>query len=214
MTAIDEVHQGRAEEFGLLGRRRYGWHRRLQRGDGATESRPPSGCNRGADLQGFRPLRTATCKREYFRRQETPGIPPHSAFFTADYVAGVPNGDAITIEHLLNHTSGLFSANEDRRVRARPSDASLSLDDELSIARRHGAMFGPGERWRYTNTGYALLGAVTERLESSSFADVVQRRALARLGLASLRILAPSDPALDVGPLAALAPGAPRVPPS
>jgi hypothetical protein len=28
MAAVDEVHQGRAEEFGLLGRRRYGRHRR------------------------------------------------------------------------------------------------------------------------------------------------------------------------------------------
>ena len=117
------------------------------------------------------------------------------------HVAGVPNGDAITIEHLLDHRSGLFSANEDRQVRAPTGGSPLSLDEVLAITRRHGAMFCPGERWRYTNTGYALLGAVIERLEGRRYADVVQRRVLARLGPTSLRMLPPGDPATDVAPL-------------
>lgn len=130
------------------------------------------------------------------------------------FVAGVPNGDAITIEHLLDHTSGLFSANEDLRVRARPQGGPLTLDEQLAIARRHGAMFCPGERWRYTNTGYALLGAVAERLERRPFAEVVQSRVLARLGATSLRVLLPNDPATDVAPLAPTNPSEPRVEPA
>jgi hypothetical protein len=45
MAAIDEVHQGRAEEFGLLGRRRYGGIGGLLRGDAPTESRRATAFN-------------------------------------------------------------------------------------------------------------------------------------------------------------------------
>jgi CubicO group peptidase (beta-lactamase class C family) len=34
------------------------------------------------------------------------------------YISGVVNGELITIEMLLNHTSDLYSANEDPQVRA------------------------------------------------------------------------------------------------
>ncbi|MEO6214999.1 MAG: serine hydrolase, partial [Sphingomonas sp.] len=37
-----------------------------------------------------------------------------------DFVPGVPNGRAITIRDLLQHTSGLYSANEDAAARAAP----------------------------------------------------------------------------------------------
>lgn len=118
----------------------------------------------------------------------------------ARYVSGVPNGEAITLEHLLAHTSGLFSANEDRRVRAgrRP----LTLADEVAVLRRHGAMFCPGERWRYSNSGYRLLGAVIEKVDGRPFAEAATAGVLLPLNAGSLRVLSAGDAPTDVAPLA------------
>ena len=65
----------------------------------------------------------------------------------ADHLGGVPEDKrAITIHHLLTHTSGLPYL---------PEDGS-PLELPLSAA--------PGERWRYSNPGYTILGRIVERV--------------------------------------------------
>lgn len=110
----------------------------------------------------------------------------------------VPNGDAITIRHLLNHTSGLFSANEDRVFRRDPR--ILTIEEELAIVRRHGAMFCPGSRWRYSNSNYALLGAILERVENKPYARIVGDRIIKPLGLSHTRVAEFADDLADVTP--------------
>lgn len=139
------------------------------------------------------------------------------------WVSGVPNGDAITIEMLLNHTSGLFSANEDLRVHR--ANRVLDASAELEVLRRHGAMFCPGERWRYSNSGYSLLGQVIEQVDGRPLAEALRRRIIDPLGLTQMLALRAdtevgevtalhsdtSEPALDIripgaaGPFAASA---------
>ena len=117
------------------------------------------------------------------------------------FVPGVPNGDVVTLRDCLAHTSGLFSANEDRLVRARPGyrdPAAL-----LAIARRHGAMFCPGERWRYSNTGYDVLGEIVKRVDGRPIDEAITVRIIAPLGLGSMRALAPGVSPGDVAPAAA-----------
>ena len=114
------------------------------------------------------------------------------------FVEGVPNGAMITVAMLLDHTSGLFSANEDAVVRR--NRKPLTLEETLRVLNRHGAMFCPGEQWRYTNSGYDLLGRIIEVVEGRLFAAAMTQRLLAPLGLGSLRILGPDDAAADVAP--------------
>lgn len=115
------------------------------------------------------------------------------------WIEGVPNGDVITIKHLLDHTSGLFSANEDAVVRK--GARKLTLDEELAVLKRHGAMFCPGENWRYSNSGYALLGAILEKVEGKSYARIVTAGIIDRLGLKDIRVITPDDALADVEPL-------------
>ena len=115
------------------------------------------------------------------------------------YVTGVPNGDVVTIRDLLAHTGGLFSANED--LKARAEHRAHTLDEDLKIIARHGAFSCPGERWRYSNTGYALLGKVIETVDGRSWQDAVDVRIVKPLGLKSLRMLADGDKAEDVARL-------------
>ncbi|MDB5734535.1 MAG: hypothetical protein JWN16_1172 [Alphaproteobacteria bacterium] len=114
----------------------------------------------------------------------------------ARWIAGVPNGDVITIAHLLNHTSGLFSANEDLRIHR--ENRRLDAAAELAVLQRHGAMACPGERWRYSNSGYALLGRVIEQVEGRSLADVITSRIITPLGLKEMRVPASTSSVADI----------------
>lgn len=118
----------------------------------------------------------------------------------AKWVKGAPNGDLATVRDLLAHTSGLFSANEDLKVRA--ERRGLSVEEQVRVAARHGAMFCPGERWRYTNTGYALLGEIIARVDGRSYADAVAARIIEPLGLTRMRVVRPGERGADVAPLA------------
>ncbi len=115
------------------------------------------------------------------------------------WIQDVPNGDVVTVRDLLAHTSGLFSANEDLRARADPRYRPPS--ETLAIARRHGAMFCPGADWRYTNTGYDLLGEIIARVDGRPFEQAIAARIIRPLALGSMRALPPGGGADGVAPL-------------
>jgi D-alanyl-D-alanine carboxypeptidase len=80
---------------------------------------------------------------------------------------------------LLNHTAGLFDYTEDAALRA----SILGTDrrrwtsaELLAVGVRHDPLFAPGTKWSYSNTGYAAIGAVLERITGGSLADLVQDR--------------------------------------
>ena len=112
----------------------------------------------------------------------------------------MPNAKAITIRHLLDHTSGLFSGNEDLKLHRQGGPVTPEQDFKVSAS--HGAMFCPGQRWRYSNTGYGLLGRIIERVDGVPYDVAVRRRIVDRLGLKDLRALAPGEVPADVAPLA------------
>lgn len=115
------------------------------------------------------------------------------------WIKNVPNGDATTVRDLLAHTSGLFSANEDMKARSDPRYRGPR--ETLAIARRHGAMFCPGANWRYSNTGYDLLGEIVRLVDGRSIDEAITARIIAPLGLKTLRALKPGGGADGVAPL-------------
>ncbi len=105
----------------------------------------------------------------------------------AQWFPDYPNAKLITVDHLLTHTSGIFSFNEDLKHRKQPGYKSpLTL---LATAQKHGNSFCPGETWAYSNTGYVMLGLIIEKLDGRSYTDSVEARILRRLGLTHTRAL-------------------------
>ncbi|WHM40712.1 serine hydrolase domain-containing protein [Streptomyces sp. BPTC-684] len=91
----------------------------------------------------------------------------------------VPNGRAITLRMLLNHTSGLFDYTEDPAVlpSAMGKDQRRWTSEQLlALGVRHDPLFAPGTRWAYSNTDYAAIGAVLEKATGRSLADLVRDR--------------------------------------
>lgn len=100
------------------------------------------------------------------------------------YLADAPAAwDAVTVRHLLNHTSGVpnFTSFPDYAAsRTRPTTPA-----EL-IARFHDRPldFAPGERWAYSNSGYVLLTAIIEKAGGKPYAAFVQEALFQPLGMA------------------------------
>jgi len=103
------------------------------------------------------------------------------------FIDGLPNGNIITIRHLMNHTSGLSSTSENSEFQTQ--SRMLELDEELSLLRKRGALFCPGQFWRYSNSGYVLLGAVIETIDGVSYAQAVTDRLITPLGDTQMRIV-------------------------
>ncbi len=114
----------------------------------------------------------------------------------SDYVSGVPNGTDISLRMLLTHTSGLYSVNEDPIVRR--AQAPLDLAGVLAVLQRQPPYACPGERWRYSNSGYTLLGAVIEAVTGKPYHEAAGDLVLSRSNAKAIRVLAPDDQLSDV----------------
>ncbi len=84
-----------------------------------------------------------------------------------------PNGDNITIEHLLTHTSGINDYTEPQSPET----------EAYRIAQfgRNKPNFAPGEGWSYCNGGYQLLGYIIARVTGMSYERAVRENILAPL---------------------------------
>ncbi len=90
-------------------------------------------------------------------------------------------GRAITIRNLLNHTSGLkdYENIYEDRMRGRPPGKIPQITDAgvLELMEQQTATdFRPGSRWRYSNSGYALLAMAVERASAKPFQDFLRDR--------------------------------------
>jgi len=91
---------------------------------------------------------------------------PVSKFFD-----DLPNGNAVTVHHLLSHTHGLPQIRT-----ADDYDDSIPRDVEVSLThiRDQGAKFSPGDAYDYGNTSYYLLAIIAERVSGVTRQNYLQ----------------------------------------
>jgi D-alanyl-D-alanine carboxypeptidase len=98
----------------------------------------------------------------------------------------VPNGSAITIRMLLNHTSGIFDyvadADWNAAVLANPY-RYWSPEELVAVGTAHPPLFPPGHGLAYSNTGYILIGLVLEKVTGQPVQDLVTQRVVQPLRL-------------------------------
>mgnify|MGYP002377453502 FL=1 len=106
----------------------------------------------------------------------------------ADFVSKAPEPwSKITVEQLLQHTSGLpdYLGRSPNLTESSTTDqllariASLPLDSE------------PGTKWEYSNSGYMALGHIISRTSGKSFAAFIQDELLTPAGMKTARIANP-----------------------
>ena len=91
--------------------------------------------------------------------------------------------DAVTVRHLLNHTSGIANLTAFPDFEAQKTRPA-TLDQLIARFRDRPLDFQPGQGWSYSNSGYILLTAVIERAGGKSYADFVAENLFQPLGMA------------------------------
>ena len=84
-----------------------------------------------------------------------------------------PYGKQITVRHLLNHTSGLLAYEE-----LIPEGTKVPLKDKdvlRLLKQQDHTYFPPGSKYRYSNSGYALLALIVEAASGTSFAEFLKQ---------------------------------------
>ena len=88
---------------------------------------------------------------------------------------------SVTVRHLLNHTSGLPDYED-----LIPDSQTVQVSDRdvlALLARKDTLYFAPGSAYRYSNSGYVLLGLIVERVAGVSFPEFLRARIFAPLGM-------------------------------
>lgn len=90
-------------------------------------------------------------------------------------------GDAITLRHLLQHNSGLIDY---EGMIADDFEGQVSDRDALRMMYEvNETYFEPGTEYRYSNTAYAMLAMLIEDRSGMSFAEFLESRIFAPLGM-------------------------------
>jgi CubicO group peptidase (beta-lactamase class C family) len=93
-----------------------------------------------------------------------------------------PNGEKITIHHLLTHSSGIpsFTSFIDyKKIMKHP----LTLEEGVSKFKDLPLVFEPGEKYNYSNSGYLLLSYIIEKITNKSFESYLDESILNALGM-------------------------------
>ncbi|WP_170971189.1 serine hydrolase domain-containing protein [Ilyomonas limi] len=86
------------------------------------------------------------------------------------FYSGFPNGDTITIQELLSHTSGLHNFTEE--------DTTINETDEqrmIPYLKTLKPDFAPGTNWSYSNSGYVVLGYIIQKVSGMSYWQAVRK---------------------------------------
>ena len=108
-----------------------------------------------------------------------------------DLFPNFPNyGRAITIRHLLNHTSGLADYEDlmtapDAKM---PAEKVPQIQDAAVLElleQQKTTKFAPGAKWAYSNSGYVVLGLIVAKVSGVPFGDFLRQRIFSPLGMNS-----------------------------
>ena len=96
----------------------------------------------------------------------------------SSYMPDYPEGDKITIRHLLSHQSGL-----DDYLKHVDEEESYTPQELLLLIKDRPLLFEPGNGFFYSNTNYVLLGCIIESISGYDYASYVEIMVAKPLGM-------------------------------
>jgi CubicO group peptidase (beta-lactamase class C family) len=94
----------------------------------------------------------------------------------------------VTVRHLLTHTAGIRNFTLAVNLQRDYTDEEL-----LKKAFDATAKPTPGEKWAYSNTGYATLGILVTKVGGKFYGDLLKERVFAPLKMSTARIISEED---------------------
>lgn len=98
------------------------------------------------------------------------------------YIPSYPNGDKITIHHLLTHTSGI---KDFTKMKALQDIAQKEMTPEqmVDFFKNEQVDFVPGEKFEYNNSGYVVLGHIIELVSGGTYEDFIKKNIFDKAGM-------------------------------
>ena len=95
----------------------------------------------------------------------------------------------ITIRHMLTHTSGLPDYESAMNAKWDKTKIAFNRDMIALLAKeKPPASFVPGTKWEYSNTAYAILASIIEKVSGQTFAAFLAENIFKPLGMQHSRI--------------------------
>lgn len=99
-----------------------------------------------------------------------------------------PKADSVTIHQLLTHTSGIRDYHYFQNWEVL-SQSELTPTDLINQVKIDPFRFKPGSSFRYSNTGYILLGLIIEKVSAEPFSEYIKHAILTSLNLRNTGII-------------------------
>lgn len=96
-----------------------------------------------------------------------------------------PQGEKVTLHHLLTHTSGIPSLGRrgDGLEDVTDTGDPISLADLIALSSSRELLLEPGSSYRYSNSAYAVAAAVVEAVSGVPFGDFLRRELFEPAGM-------------------------------
>nr|WP_322623009.1 serine hydrolase domain-containing protein [uncultured Flavobacterium sp.] len=94
----------------------------------------------------------------------------------------MPNAEKITINNLLNHSSGIYNYTNDSTFTANLTKQQLRRD-MLERLYKYKPDFEPGTKAEYSNSNYLLLGYIIQDITHKTYKEAVTERVINKAGL-------------------------------
>lgn len=99
------------------------------------------------------------------------------------YFPDLPFADSVTIYNLLTHTSGIYNYTENRDFMVNETTKPATQEKMMALFRNHPLAFKPGSQFSYSNSGYALLGYIIEKVSGMPYEKLARQVILQPLGM-------------------------------
>jgi len=90
------------------------------------------------------------------------------------FIKDFPQGEKVTIHHLLTHTSGIKSYTDEEGFLEKVNKP-ITADDLANHIKTLGYDFEPGDKWKYNNSAYFLLGYIIEQESGMSYGEFLNK---------------------------------------
>jgi amidase len=137
------------------------------------------------------------------------GIDDDLAKWLPGWAAKIPDGDRISLRMLASHTSGIRDYADDFLGAGMKDDDAMrrtyTPEELVQYALAGGSSefspVSPAKQWKYSNTGYILLGMALEKATGKKYRELLEERIIRPLALKNTTFpdTVPDDPALVRG---------------
>lgn len=115
----------------------------------------------------------------------------------ARYLPDVPYARQITVRELLDQTSGLPDYLDDTALYHSILTSTVrprSIAAYVAMVAHKPLLFRPGSKWAYSNTNYAVLGMLLEKITGEPYAQFLQQRIFSPLHMTSTQVMRSTPP--------------------